>query len=1190
MRLLSITLRNFKSHGEAHLTFERGTNAICGENGAGKTSILEGIAWVLFDHNPYGTQEDLIRTGANSAEVAVQLISAYDDRTYEIRRHTARGYQIYDPQLSHRLEYERKTEVLTWLRQHLGVPAGTDLAKLFSTTVGVPQGTFTADFLKPPRDRKQVFDRILKVEEYQQVFKDLLKLESFSKEQVTQIKHDIEKLLVELRDWDPVQEERQRLQQQIQTCRAELEQCQIRLAERGQRLAEWEATAERLRQLGLQIQQADHDRALQQVQVTQAQEAVQVAQTAQAQVEEHRSGFQAYQTAEQRLRDLEQIFQERQQLLQQREQHRQQEQERHTQITVLQERLQRVDQAAQQLVALQPQIQEQDRLERQEQELKAIAEQWVELRQGLQVIETRLESVQGQCQRAEQAMQEAQQAAQGCQVDQQGYQIYLQAEERIGQLEQALQDQHQLQRQRDQIQTRIHDLQVRQAGLEQKRQQFAQIQHQIQALQPQIQQQETWEHKQQDLRDKLARFEAMRVQLDHHQAEQHQIQTRRQELQTQIKEYEECKAQVEGIPELEQKLDRIGSQLSRIGAARQFQQELEQALHQGHQGLIHQTQQVQAAVRILDQIQREFPQLQSQLSPIPDLLTQGTTLTQAVLDQLDQMMQDISQQVCPDTLQTHQQQIRQQLQQGYQARVWVDQLPQLWREDRDLEQRSQQAQEAIEDLLWDLEAEDTYRRQLAEAQAQLQTLADPKAQLQVQRRQLQDQPQVERQWQQAQAEIANQHHQIQQLEVQLQQSAGLQEQIGQYRHQQQQHRTAYLGYLQAEPLAKTLGDRQREHHQIHSQLHQIQHQHHHHQHQIYQLQTQSGSADQIATHRTEIVQHLQKLRDPRAQAYRLQEEINTRADLERSHHHLQQQWAQHQAQLHQIGQELARTDHVDGEIRTQQQIRDTHRSAHQLYLNAHPIAETLGDRQQTLHRAQAGLNQAIQGLQDLQTQHQQIAETYDPDQHHQLQQAQKEEEIEQARRQTQLQTLIPQLETAQQKLDHLAQLREQQTQIETDLKERERLHRFIKFSREVFKKAGPKITALYLENVNRVADQLFREILNRPTLSLTWAADYDIIVQEGAGRRKFASLSGGEQMAAALAVRLALLKVLGELDVAFFDEPTTNMDRQRRQRLAEAITHVRSFEQLFVISHDDTFEHITENVIYLERRERIHGD
>ena len=31
-----------------HYEFLPGTNAICGENGAGKTSILEAIAWVLI--------------------------------------------------------------------------------------------------------------------------------------------------------------------------------------------------------------------------------------------------------------------------------------------------------------------------------------------------------------------------------------------------------------------------------------------------------------------------------------------------------------------------------------------------------------------------------------------------------------------------------------------------------------------------------------------------------------------------------------------------------------------------------------------------------------------------------------------------------------------------------------------------------------------------------------------------------------------------------------------------------------------------------------------------------------------------------------------------------------------------------------------------------------------------------------
>lgn len=72
-------------------------------------------------------------------------------------------------------------------------------------------------------------------------------------------------------------------------------------------------------------------------------------------------------------------------------------------------------------------------------------------------------------------------------------------------------------------------------------------------------------------------------------------------------------------------------------------------------------------------------------------------------------------------------------------------------------------------------------------------------------------------------------------------------------------------------------------------------------------------------------------------------------------------------------------------------------------------------------------------------------------------------------------------------------------------------------------------------------------------------------------------------MCAALAVRLALLKVLVDINIAFFDEPTTNMDELRRRQLAEALGHLKSFHQLFVISHDDTFESVTENIIRVER-------
>jgi exonuclease SbcC len=151
------------------------------------------------------------------------------------------------------------------------------------------------------------------------------------------------------------------------------------------------------------------------------------------------------------------------------------------------------------------------------------------------------------------------------------------------------------------------------------------------------------------------------------------------------------------------------------------------------------------------------------------------------------------------------------------------------------------------------------------------------------------------------------------------------------------------------------------------------------------------------------------------------------------------------------------------------------------------------------------------------------------------------------------------------------------------IEQKRKTQRFVKFARDAYKKAGPRITERYVQNISREADRLFRELLNRPNVGLEWTREYEILVQEGAHTRRFINLSGGEQMCAALAVRLALLKVLADIDIAFFDEPTTNMDKPRRDHLAEAIANIKTFRQLFVISHDDTFEKVTENIILVER-------
>ena len=177
------------------------------------------------------------------------------------------------------------------------------------------------------------------------------------------------------------------------------------------------------------------------------------------------------------------------------------------------------------------------------------------------------------------------------------------------------------------------------------------------------------------------------------------------------------------------------------------------------------------------------------------------------------------------------------------------------------------------------------------------------------------------------------------------------------------------------------------------------------------------------------------------------------------------------------------------------------------------------------------------------------------------------------------------LQTLNQQINELLALSEEHSRALQDLKQCKKNLDFITFARDAFKKAGPRIAERSVRHISEEADRLFRELLNRPNTSLTWKEDYEIEIQEGMQTRRFLNLSGGEQMCAALAVRLALLRVTADLDIAFFDEPTTNMDRPRRENLAEAICNIKSFRQLFVISHDDTFEKITENLISVTRDE-----
>ena len=65
--ITSVKLHNFLSHKDTELSFDNGVTVFIGENGAGKSSIIEAITFALFGKTRRGAIEDVIRDGETQA-------------------------------------------------------------------------------------------------------------------------------------------------------------------------------------------------------------------------------------------------------------------------------------------------------------------------------------------------------------------------------------------------------------------------------------------------------------------------------------------------------------------------------------------------------------------------------------------------------------------------------------------------------------------------------------------------------------------------------------------------------------------------------------------------------------------------------------------------------------------------------------------------------------------------------------------------------------------------------------------------------------------------------------------------------------------------------------------------------------------------------------------------------------------
>ncbi len=88
MQILSIHLKNIKSHRDTELNFSPGINVLSGPNGVGKSTIFEAIGYAMFgvDAQSFvGNVERFITIGAKRGEIAV-VFQLADEERYRVSR------------------------------------------------------------------------------------------------------------------------------------------------------------------------------------------------------------------------------------------------------------------------------------------------------------------------------------------------------------------------------------------------------------------------------------------------------------------------------------------------------------------------------------------------------------------------------------------------------------------------------------------------------------------------------------------------------------------------------------------------------------------------------------------------------------------------------------------------------------------------------------------------------------------------------------------------------------------------------------------------------------------------------------------------------------------------------------------------------------------------------------------------
>ncbi|CUR51993.1 SMC domain-containing protein [Nitrosotalea devaniterrae] len=176
--LQSIELENFLSHKNTKLTFDRGVTVFVGQNGAGKSSIIDAITFALFGEHVRKSTKGLLRRGTNQAYAKVEF--SIGNRQFEaVRKIDSKGtvgavlHEKINGELVPLAAGERKQfgESMTKTIESL---IGLDYEKLKVASI-VQQGELQTIIEADPKKFKELVNAIIGIDKLDMAFESMKK-------------------------------------------------------------------------------------------------------------------------------------------------------------------------------------------------------------------------------------------------------------------------------------------------------------------------------------------------------------------------------------------------------------------------------------------------------------------------------------------------------------------------------------------------------------------------------------------------------------------------------------------------------------------------------------------------------------------------------------------------------------------------------------------------------------------------------------------------------------------------------------------------------------------------------------------------------------------------------------------------------------------------------------------------------